>query len=207
MQERKNISTYKQSLRERILETAMRAFATRGVRAVKMDDIAAELSISKRTLYELYNNKEDLLFEGIKRYKEQRHEELLAYPVDNVMDFILHVYRMQTDEFRSVNPSFFADVEKYPRVLKYLDEDKSKNHDQTMDFMRRGVEEGYFRADVNYELVNHMFEALSGYMMSNHLYQKYSFEELFTNLLFITLRGFCTQKGVKVLDSFIEKQR
>ena len=62
MQDFKNISTYKEALKDKILTTAMTAFARNGIRAVKMDDIANALSISKRTLYEVYRNKEDLLF-------------------------------------------------------------------------------------------------------------------------------------------------
>lgn len=57
MQEKKNISTYREALKDKILETAMVAFAEKGIRAVKMDDIANSLSISKRTLYEIYGNK------------------------------------------------------------------------------------------------------------------------------------------------------
>ena len=54
MQEIKETTAYKKALKGRIMETAMKAFAERGVKAVKMDDIAQMLSISKRTLYEIY---------------------------------------------------------------------------------------------------------------------------------------------------------
>jgi len=72
MQETKEISAYKQGLKGKILEMAMKAFGEKGIRAVKMDDVAVYLGISKRTLYELYDNKEQLLFEGVKMYHEQR---------------------------------------------------------------------------------------------------------------------------------------
>ena len=61
MQEKKTITAYKKGLREVILKTAMKAFAEKGIRAVKMDDIAESLSISKRTMYEIYATKEELL--------------------------------------------------------------------------------------------------------------------------------------------------
>ena len=50
MQEIKNISTYRQSLKDKILETSMKMFQEKGIRAVKMDVISNRLSISKRTL-------------------------------------------------------------------------------------------------------------------------------------------------------------
>ena len=52
---------YRQELKGKILQTAMEEFTQKGVRAVKMDDIATRLSISKRTLYEIYSNKEDFV--------------------------------------------------------------------------------------------------------------------------------------------------
>ena len=56
MQEIKETTAYKKLLKGRILETAMKAFAERGVKAVRMDDVAQMLGISKRTLYEIYRD-------------------------------------------------------------------------------------------------------------------------------------------------------
>lgn len=205
MQEIKNISTYRQSLKYKILETSMTLFAEKGIRAVKMDDIATRLSISKRTLYEIYEDKEGLLFEGIKTFHSLRHEHLrqVAMESDNVMDVILHAYKMQVEEFRMTNPVFYSDLEKYPKVLKYIEEDNRSTNSQFLNFLHRGISEGYFRDDINYELIGHMFGALGKYIMSNQLYKHYSMEEIFINLVFVSLRGFCTPKGVDMLDRFL----
>ena len=56
-------NTPKKEIQNLIVETAHRLFIERGIKDVKMDDIAAELSISKRTIYELFNDKEQLLHE------------------------------------------------------------------------------------------------------------------------------------------------
>lgn len=64
MQERKDISPYRQRLKTQIVETAMKAFAEKGIRGVRMDEVASSLGISKRTLYEIYDTKEALLYEG-----------------------------------------------------------------------------------------------------------------------------------------------
>ena len=57
MQDTKPISAYKQGLRSKIIETALKDFLSRGIRAVRMDDVATELKISKRTLYEIFGTK------------------------------------------------------------------------------------------------------------------------------------------------------
>lgn len=54
---------YRKELKGKILEVALCEFKQKGIRAVKMDDIARMLTISKRTLYEIYPNKEELLLE------------------------------------------------------------------------------------------------------------------------------------------------
>ena len=54
---------YRKEIKEKILQLATTMFFQHGIRKVKMDDIANYLKISKRTLYELYQNKEDLLYE------------------------------------------------------------------------------------------------------------------------------------------------
>ena len=84
MQEKKTITAYKKGLREVILETAMKAFQEKGIRAVKMDDIAEKLAISKRTMYEIYATKEELLCNGrtLEDYFPNKlHEQLIKDPL------------------------------------------------------------------------------------------------------------------------------
>ena len=91
MQESKEISDYKKNLRGSILETAMHAFAEKGIRAVKMDDVATALGISKRTLYEIFETKELLLFEGIRKYHAERQEyaKQATQQCKNVMEVLV----------------------------------------------------------------------------------------------------------------------
>jgi AcrR family transcriptional regulator len=204
MQEIKDLTPYRQSLRDRILDAAMILFAKHGIRAVKMDDVSHALSISKRTLYELYDNKEQVLLEGVKKYRKKRHEEFLQEMErsKDVMDIILYMYRIKMEEFQLVNPNFYSDLARYPNILASIERDHDEQHKQFMDFMQRGISEGYFRSDLNYDLIGRLFEALGRYMMENELYRSYSMEELFRNMIFVTLRGFCTKKGVDKLDTF-----
>ena len=91
MQEIRETTAYKKSLKGRILEAAMKAFAQRGVKAVKMDDIAQMLSISKRTLYEIYKDKEELLYQGVVQYDQNNRQYLAAFveQASSVMDIII----------------------------------------------------------------------------------------------------------------------
>ena len=202
MEETRHISAYRQSLRQRILDTAMQAFVAQGIKAVRMDDIAQKLGISKRTLYEIYENKEVLLFEGLKKAYAIDERKLMRVAAEskNVMDIIFYAFRRKIEALRSINPAFYSDLERYPQLLAFLDEERRRNQRQILGFFSRGVAEGIFRSDIDYELGIKMFESIPEYIMSNQIYRQYSIEQLFRNFTFIMLRGICTKRGAEMLE-------
>ena len=209
MQVLRETTAYRASLRERIIEKAMQDFSKHGIRAVKMDTLAKELGISKRTMYEIFEDKESLLFEGIKVYGERKREYMHSYAEEghDVIDIIMEAYHMKVEEVRAVNPDFYLDLMKYPRLAQHMKEAQQKSREGFLAFMKRGVDDGYFRPDVNYELVPHIFEALGQYILTNSLVQQYSVEELFSNCFLIALRGFCTDKGLHTIDKLMAEAK
>ncbi len=209
MQEIKSLSVYRIELKRKILDTALAMFAREGIKAVKMDDIAHSLNISKRTLYELFANKEVLLFEGIKSVMIRRETEMarIAGSNANVMDIILKAYRINVEEFNQTNPKFFDDLNMYPQVKDYLEKYRLERRNRLSDFLKQGTREGYFRQDIDHGLVVELFEAVGQLIMEKRLYANHSIENLFNNMMFISLRGICTKKGVDVIDRFLEAQQ
>ena len=205
MQETKEISPYKKGLRNKIITTSMEAFARNGIRHVKMDDVAKDLGISKRTLYEIFDKKEDLLYEGVKYYLGERRTqmELKAQQCKNVMEIILQAYKLKVEEFRQTNPCFYTDLVKYPKVARYLAQQNQQMLTNMTKFIERGIEEGFFRKEVNPELVARLFDALGKYVMEQQLYCLYTIEDIFTNLVFVTIRGICTEKGTEAIKQWI----
>ena len=114
MQDLKEATSYRIALKERIMEAAMMLFRERGIKAVKMDDIAQHLGISKRTLYEIYEDKEKLLYYCIVTYDRRRHAYMENYVNEghNVIDVIVEAYRMKLKETRTVCPLFYEDIMK-----------------------------------------------------------------------------------------------
>ena len=204
MQEIKTFTDYKLQLMDRILDTVVAAVTSRGIKAVKMDDVAAELGISKRTLYEIYDDKETMVLEGVKHYHENKMTALNVFAANshNVLDIVIYLYERHIKESKTINPLFYEDIVKYPRIVEYLEERTRHSRNNFQQFMRRGVEEGLFRDDIDFNIVAHVFDALGSYMRDKRLYQQYTFEELFFNMLFVSLRGVCTLKGIDLLDQF-----
>lgn len=205
MQNLKEATSYRLSLKVKILQVAMKSFAKYGIKAVKMDDIASGVGISKRTLYEIYEDKEELLFQGVFLFDGQSQQQFndFAKHADSVMDIILELYRMKVEETRSVNPQFYVDIQKYPKIVKYLEEKHARSQIELRKFLQRGCSEGCFRQDINYDVAQHLFDALGQYVMEHMLIKLFSFEELFNNLLLVSLRGLCTLKGIKMLDNAV----
>lgn len=202
MSESRTSTEYRNQLKQRIITTSMTEFSTKGVKAVKMDDIAQKMGISKRTLYEIYDNKEQLLYEGVKAHYEAREKQftqLLAKKL-SVMDIILYICKNAINDVKNITPVFFNDIVKYPSVLEFIEQSKKKNQQRMQNLLRQGTEEGAFIKGVNHELTSSLFNTMSNIIMQQKLYEKYTMHEIFQSFVFTSLRGLCTQQGIRMLD-------
>lgn len=198
-----NISTYRQELRQKILQTAMRLFKGQGVRNVKMDDISAIIGISKRTLYEIYENKEELLLEGLKFAQEQKSRELLEFisaENRNEIEVMVKFVKMQMEDMNETNPLFYVEIRRYKRVVEFMVEYHEQKRQNKMEFLRKGVEHGYFVDGLNYDIVHEMGTAIINHVMEAKLYERYPIQEIFHNYVSVLMRGYCTEKGIAELE-------
>jgi AcrR family transcriptional regulator len=204
-----NVQTeYREQLKDRILNVAMQEFYINGIKRVKMDDIAKKLVISKRTLYEIYNKKEDLLLEGIKRSEclcETHMETFQQEKTPDVMDILVEFYKVQMERVSMINPLFFAELHKYSNIVAYLTKQHEQRKVNSQIFFARGVRDGYFRDDIDYVLVERFSNATMEYVMDNKLYEVYSMQHILYNIMFLFMRGFCTDKGLAIMDIKIKK--
>lgn len=202
MQEIKDLTAYRLSLKDKILDTAIAAFTRKGVKAVRMDDIAKSISISKRTLYEIYGDKEKLLIACVQKSHKERQQYMKAFSdTHNVIEVVIEVYRNNIIYLKEVNHMLYEDIRRYPNVMRFMEDEHNKGQKNFVEFMKRGVEEGYFRPQVNYELVARLFDAIGEHIKRERLYTQYSYEELFANMLLVPFRGFCTDEGIKILNA------
>ena len=207
MHHNKNANTeYRKDLKEKILTSASSLFYRHGIKSVKMDDIAKCLSISKRTMYEIYANKEDLLFEVIKHHNEENRNVLRQFdtPDANVMDILVALFRLRMKEVSSINPLFLEDMQKYPKLLEMLRKESEARTNLSYLFFERGVKEGYFLPNLNYQIIEKLTRILFTDIMEKSLYKQYGIQEFFRTVMLFFLRGICTMKGIKYLDrSFV----
>ncbi len=195
--------------KDRILSYAIENFSRNGIRNVKMDDIASDLGISKRTLYQLFKDKENLLIECFK-YSEKRSAELyseLTESTDNILELYTKWLKMRIDEIRSINPQFFSDLNKYSRVQKYFRDVSAMKSKEGLKFINMGIAQGLFRNDINYNVLLRISEITAESIMRNELYLEYSYDDLFGSASIMSVRGICTKKGYDLLDQYIESYK
>ena len=200
------VNDYRNGLKERILEYSEKEFYANGVRQVKMDNIANYLSISKRTLYEIYPTKEDLLLECLKKHDktyESRVEQYIEEGNPNAIEIIIFSYKMKLEHFLQLNPLFLEELCKYKRVISYFDA-RDKERDTNFEWLfNRGVEEGFFRKDLNPRIISNMFTISLKEAIDNELYKEFGMEYLFRDIVFTLVRGICTIKGIGAIDQLL----
>jgi hypothetical protein len=95
--------------------------------------------------------------------------------------------------------------------VKLQEEEKEacheKNQCSVLAFFKSGVEQGIFRDDVNFEIVNILLREQMDFLHSAEIVKAYSFIEVYESIVFIFLRGISTEKGQKILDEFIGNYR
>ena len=181
-------------LRERILVTATEAFASKGIKSITMDDIAAALGISKRTILKAQSDREAYLQEVY----EQSH---------NVLEVILAVFQKSIEVFHQTNKRFFEDIKKYPKVYSLMRDRQDSDSEKTMSFFKAGVEQGIFRSDVNFGIVNMLVKEQFDVLLNTDICNEYPFIEVYESIMFTYIRGISTEKGAKVLEDFIQEYR
>ena len=196
-------------LRERIVVAAMEAFRSKGIKSITMDDIAAALGISKRTLYEVFSDKESLLKECILKAQGDRDKYLQQVYEEshNVLEVILAVFQKSIEMFHQTNKRFFEDIKKYPRVYEMMRARQDSDSEKTMSFFKVGVDQGIFRSDVNFAIVNMLVREQFDVLLNTDICNEYPFIEVYESIMFTYIRGISTEKGSKVLEDFIQEYR
>lgn len=196
-------------LRERIIMTATNAFTKEGIKSITMDDIAAALGISKRTLYEVFADKESLLRECILKVQSDRDRYLqkIYDQSHNVLEVILAVFQKSIEVFHETNKRFFEDIKKYPKIYEMMKDRRDSDSEKTMSFFKSGVDQGIFRSDINFAIVNLLVREQFDVLLNTEVCKEYPFIEVYESIMFTYIRGISTEKGAKVLEDFISDYR
>lgn len=194
--------------KSQILMLAQRIFLTRGFKNVNMDDLAREMGISKKTLYQHFENKVDLIHQILEAYISQEKKtctEILSSkynPIQKLVNIQKHNYEM----LRSLNPIALHELQRFfPQAWSIFEHYKTDFiFNQVRNNYQEGIELGYYRKDLKIDIVASIhvksIDTLFKVGMENpdiHL------GDIFKEYYNYHLRGISTEKGIKELNKVL----
>jgi AcrR family transcriptional regulator len=189
-----------------LLDQIMELFYKFGIRNVNMDDISHHLKISKKTLYQSFKNKEDLI-EKIFLYDSYKWINKIA-GIDpdrmNAIDIIIHVSTMVYEEMSRLDPKIKFEMMKYyePLFNKYSLQKQEHIYNYIIKNLLKGKSEGLYREDVDNELTATLYLKnlvemhRIDYCFSNEI----SFDKIFEVMFENHIRAISTNEGIQYFE-------
>jgi AcrR family transcriptional regulator len=193
---------------ERIIEGGEELFLTAGIKSVTMDDIARHLGMSKKTIYQFFKDKNELVIALVKK-KLQEDEDNMSVIISqsgNVIEEMINMMKCSEEIFSRINPIVIHDMQKYhPDAWKQFQNFKSQVLVHTMeDLLTKGIKQGYIRPEIDVKIIARMRvnQVELGFNASifpvaefNTWRVQQQFNEHFSY-------GICTLKGYKLLNQY-----
>lgn len=195
-------------VRNRILTAAHELFTRYGIRSISMDDIASQLSISKKTIYKHFAEK-DKMVQACCTNEFHEHLFRLETIKKNSRDAVHECIEMMnylSGFFSRMNPNMFYDLQKYhPHSWKAFRAFKEQKIMSIVEEnLKRGIREGYYRKDINIKILARLRveEVEMGFNTQLFSHSKFSLGEIQLTLLDHFMHGITTLKGHKLINKY-----
>ncbi|GAB3555198.1 TetR/AcrR family transcriptional regulator [Spirosoma fluminis] len=188
-----------QLIKERIIAEARQLFSQFGVKTVRLDDIAHQLGISKKTLYQHFADKEELVRLML---EDQLNENLSEATVihsqaANAVVGALQIWDRLIRYSQTVNPNLLRDIERhYPTVWNFFQEFRTQYIDTILKAnLQEGIEQGLYRADLDKPVLAWLWAEQSQWDVPAAPYKE-ALKHQF-------VRGLLTQNGLALYETLI----
>lgn len=192
----------------RIIDAGFTLFRAYGIRAVTLDEIALQLGISKKTIYENFSGKDDLvtqIVEGRLKLMRQQSEEIREKAA-NAIEVCIKTSENLNTVFRNMNPLLVMDLQKFhPKAYQFY-------HEHMYGFvlknitamLNRGIEEGLFnnKMDVAIMARYRVESCLLCFAPGTFPKDRFEMSRVQTALMEHFLRGIATDKGLKIIKKY-----
>lgn len=197
-------SSKEEQTRHKIASATFELFAQYGIRSISMDEVARNLGMSKRTLYEHFADKEDLLVACIESNSQSVRElfTLLELTSETVLHVVLGVYRELLPRLKHYSTKFHSEISRYPRACKLLNDRRDEQTHNLEHFFQRGVSQGVFLPQINYQIIARAFTFQIDQALDSPILRDFTLVEIHNSLMFTMLRGSCTDYGIRVFEQF-----
>ncbi len=198
--------------KETILEEVAKMFNTNGIRLVTMDSISMDLKISKRTLYEIFKDKDDLVTQVMQHELHKANEKIkkIIAESDNVLDAIFQIaeHKVQNNPSSKTNPKTVEDLKKYHPAIYSNAYEKivEETYSTFFKLIERGKIENYFKKEIDSEILIYMIQKVVQACELDRDFVRSKPPVAFHNTLTIPLLiGISTPQGQEIINEKIKK--
>ena len=191
--------------REDLIEKCTEIFTTYGVK-VSMDEMSRMLGVSKRTLYEFFDSKENLIYECINFIIARMQLLVDTHLLNSENNVIEKLFPMTNPKLQKMFVSdnrFLMDVKRlHPDIFKQTFEKHIESYkNRIIGVIKEGMAEGVFLSDINPDIIIDVIFTIHRAMNnSQEFFEKYPPIELFKNTVLCYLRGISTPKGIELVE-------
>lgn len=188
-----------------LLEAILPIMMEKGLKATTMDTVAKSLHMSKRTLYEIFENKNDMIIQVIdhNNHRMMLKMQEIVETSSNVMAALFTIFSIHRDYLRKVNTEYFRDMDRlYPEMRLRHDSCRGERQEGILSILRRGVSQGVFRDDVNLEIQVKIMELQAESLKrSESLFPpEITLLEIYDTITIGFLRSIASAEGHRILD-------
>ncbi|MTI30363.1 TetR/AcrR family transcriptional regulator [Xanthovirga aplysinae] len=197
--------------KEKIITTSAQLFSRFGIKSVTMDDIAKELGISKKTIYQYFKDKKEIVRLVVKYKMEEdtKHFQNIKASSENVVEALCKIAIFFRQMINKINPTMFLDLQKYHKdAFQIFQECKDKVHMRKMvEMIETGQKEGYFRSEVNAEIITTMRFEQAQLGFKDHVFprEKFDFAQVQMQLFDHFVHGIITPKGKELFENYLNQ--
>ncbi|MEO6455190.1 MAG: TetR/AcrR family transcriptional regulator [Ginsengibacter sp.] len=192
-------------IKDRIKQKADELFKRYGIRSITMDEIANQLGISKKTIYQSFSDKDELVDEVITdllMYNKSRCNTARSKAVNAIQEVFLSM-KMLEEMFENMNPTILYDLERnHPQTFKKFQHHK---HSYLFEIIKQNIEKGkdeeLFRDDINTEVASKVRLETMMLPFNQEIFpkNKFSLLDLEKQLIEYYLFGIASLKGYKMI--------
>lgn len=195
--------------RQDILERSSLVFMKYGIKSVTMDDIARELGMSKKTIYQVFKDKNELVISIISMKVEMDKSQCLNCQLDaeNAIDALFNVNKFVVDTFANLNPTVIYDLQKYhPDAWQIMIKHK---WDFILTMIRENIERGrkesIYREDFDKEVIARFYVGSTDLIFSGDIFPwpEFKIDNLFTSFIRFYIQGIANETGLNYLKTKI----
>lgn len=195
-------------IRNKILKGAEELFMRYGVRSITMDEIARHLGISKKTLYQYFADKDDIVSSTTQEHMivHQSQYEKIENESKNSVEELVKLSFCMRENLKGMNPSLLFDLQKYhQKAWNVWVEFKNKTiRESVVRNLNRGIEQGHFRPEINPELLSIVRLETVQLGFNEQLFprDKFNLPDVQMHMLEHFIYGLLTDKGRKLYQKY-----